>query len=158
MRDGANFGLLHDSFMSHDSEFLKGIFNSLSPHPKPLHKHVAQNIHYIAPLHPSTLEVLLLQPSSRTRDAISCLSSAGRYILSGATNGLSCRLLRAILWGVLCYDTPTGYPFTSVWCVCVCVWPPVSGELLSSMRFLSLVLTYMTSLHTLRLSSTPNPY
>ena len=39
--------------------------------------------------------------------------------------------------------------------VCVCVWPPVSGELLSSMRYLSLVLTFMTSLHTLRLGSTP---
>ena len=39
--------------------------------------------------------------------------------------------------------------------MCVCVWPPVSGELLSSMRYLSLVLTFMTSLHTLRLGSTP---
>jgi hypothetical protein len=91
MRDGANFRRLRDWFMYRGSDFLKGIFNSLSPATKPLDKHFAQSASYIAPPQSDTLLALLTQLLCRTRDTISCLSSAGKYILSRVTP--SCRLL-----------------------------------------------------------------
>ena len=93
MRNGANFRQLCDSFMSRASDFLKNIFTSLHPLSKPLHKHVAQTANYVSPSLLGILDVLISQPLSRTRDAISCISSAGRYILSRATKGLSSKLL-----------------------------------------------------------------
>ena len=93
MRDGANFRRLNNSFMSRASDFLKDIFTSLHPLSKPLHEHVAQTANYVSPSRSGILDVLISQPLSRTRDTISCLSSAGRYILSRATKGLSSRLL-----------------------------------------------------------------
>jgi hypothetical protein len=51
-----------------------------SPSPsKPLHEHVAQTANYVLPSLSGILDVLISQPSSRMHDAISCLSSAGRY-------------------------------------------------------------------------------
>jgi hypothetical protein len=92
MCDGANFRRLRDSFMSRGSDFLKGIFNSLHSYSTPFDKHnVAQTVSYVAPSHSDTLMVLLTQPLCHTRDTISCLSSAGQYILSRVTP--SCRLL-----------------------------------------------------------------
>jgi hypothetical protein len=93
MRDGANFRRLRDSFMSRASEFLKGIFTSLHFQSRTLPEHVAQTANYVSPSRSGILDVLLSLPLSRTQDTISCLSSAGKYILSRATKGLSSRLL-----------------------------------------------------------------
>ena len=102
MRDGANFRRLCDSFMSRGSEFLKHIFVSLKPSSSPLHEVAAQTAtyvlaartaNYVSPARSSLLDVLLLHPLSRTRATLSCLSSAGRYILSRATQGLSRRIV-----------------------------------------------------------------
>ena len=93
MRDGANFRRLRDSFMSRASKFLKNIFVSLGPSSTPIPDYKAQTAHYVSPACSSILEVLLLHPLSRTRDTISCLSSAGRYILSRVTRDLSRRIL-----------------------------------------------------------------
>ena len=93
MRDGANFRRLRDSFMSRASDFLKNIFVSLGPSSKLGPAYAAQTACYVSSTRPSTLDVLLSHPLSRTRDTLSCLSSAGRYILSRATRGLSCRIL-----------------------------------------------------------------
>ena len=92
MRDGANFRRLRDSFMSRASDFLKNIFVSLGSSSK-LPAYAAQTARYVSPTRPSILDVLLSHPLSRTRDTISCLSSAGRYVLSRATGGLSCKIL-----------------------------------------------------------------
>jgi hypothetical protein len=92
MRDGANFRRLRDSFMSRASDFLKNIFVSLGSS-STLPAYAAQTVRYVSPTRPSILDVLLSHPLSRTRDTISCLSSAGRYVLSRATGGLSCRIL-----------------------------------------------------------------
>ena len=93
MHEGANFRHLCDSFMLRALDFLKDIFTSLHPLSKPVHEHVAQTANYVSPSHLGILDVLILQPLSWTRDAISCLSSTGKYILSRATKGLSSRLL-----------------------------------------------------------------
>jgi hypothetical protein len=93
MRDGANFRQLCNSFMSRALDFLKDIFTFLHPLSKPLHEHVAQTANYVClPSRSGILDVLILKPLSRTHGAISCLSSAGRYISSRATKGLSSRL------------------------------------------------------------------
>ena len=95
MRDGANFRRLRDSFMSRASTFLKGIYNSLHPLSSQPITHTleaaAQAAHYVPPTRPGMLEILLSHRSFRTPNALSCLSQAGRYILSGAS--LSGRLL-----------------------------------------------------------------
>ena len=93
MRDGANFRQLWDSFMSRASDFLKGIFTSLRFPSQTLPEHVAQTVNYVSPSRSGILDVLLLLPLSRTHITISCLSSAGEFILSRATKGLSSRLL-----------------------------------------------------------------
>ena len=95
MRDGANYRRLRDSFMSRASTFLKGIYNSLHPLSSQPITHTleaaAQAAHYVPPTRPGMLEILLSHRSFRTPNALSCLSQAGRYILSGAS--LSGRLL-----------------------------------------------------------------
>ena len=95
MRDGANFRRIRDSFMSRASTFLKGIYNSLHPlstqHLERRLDVAAQAAHFVPPPQPGLLEVLLSHQSFRTSDALSCLSHAGRYILSRAC--LSGRLL-----------------------------------------------------------------
>jgi len=95
MRDGANFRRLRDSFMSRASTFLKGIHNSLHPLSTQPFEHcldtAAQAAHFVPPPQPGLLEVLLSHRSFRTPDTLSCLSHAGRYILSRAS--LSGRLI-----------------------------------------------------------------
>ncbi len=95
MRDGANFRRIRESFMSRASTFLKGIYNSLHPlSPQHLERRLdvaAQAAHFVPPPQPGLLDVLLSHQSFRTSDALSCLSHAGRYILSRAC--LSGRLL-----------------------------------------------------------------
>jgi hypothetical protein len=102
MRNGANFRRLRDSFMSRASKFLKNIFVSLKPLSSPLHEVAAQTAtyvsatrlaNYVSPARSSLLDVLLSHPLSRTRATLSCLSSAGRYILSRATQGFSRRIV-----------------------------------------------------------------
>ena len=89
MRDGANFRRLRDSFMSRGSAFLKGIHNTLHPLSTPSLEQrfqaAAHAAHYVPPQHPGTLEVLLSHPLVCTKDTLSCLSQAGRYILSRAS-------------------------------------------------------------------------
>ncbi len=89
MRDGTNFRRLRDSFMSRASTFLKGIHNSLHPLSSQPIKHsqetVAQVAHYVPLPHPSMLDILLSNQSLQSPDALSCLSGAGRYILSQAS-------------------------------------------------------------------------
>ena len=93
MRDSANFCRLRDSFMPRASDFLKEMFTSLRFPSQTLPEHVAQAANYVSPSHLGILDVLLSLPLSSTRDTISCLSSAGKYILSHATKGISSRLL-----------------------------------------------------------------
>ena len=95
MRDGANFRRLRDSFMSRASTFLKGIYNSLHPLSIQPDKHTVSATDkvptYIPFPQPGLLDVLLSHRSFHTPDTLSCLSNAGRYILSRAS--LSGRLL-----------------------------------------------------------------
>ncbi len=91
MSDGTNFRRLQDSFMSRASTFLKGIHNSLHPMSFQPIKHfqetVAQVAHYVPLPQPSMLDILLSNRSLQSPDALSlsCLSGAGRYILSRAS-------------------------------------------------------------------------
>jgi hypothetical protein len=89
MRDGTNFRRLWDSFMSRASTFLKGIHNFLYPLSSQSIKHsqepVAQVAHYVPLPQPGMLDILLSNRSFQSPDALSCLSGAGRYILSRAS-------------------------------------------------------------------------
>jgi hypothetical protein len=85
MRDGANFHRLRDSFMCQGSDFLKCLYtltlpilNAMASNPS----YIAQSAHYIPPSAPGTLEVLLSHALLRTPAALSCLTHAGRHILS----------------------------------------------------------------------------
>jgi hypothetical protein len=57
--------------MSHALDFFKDIFTSLHHLSKPLHEHVAQTANYISPSRLGILDVLILQPLSRTRFTLS---------------------------------------------------------------------------------------
>jgi hypothetical protein len=89
MRDGAHFHRLRDSFMRRSLDFLKGIHTSTLPLPEITH--IAQSVHYIPPPAPELLNVLFAHQSFCTPEALSCLSHAGRHILSRVS------LLRRIL-------------------------------------------------------------
>jgi len=93
MRDGANFRRLRDSFMSRASDFLKNIFVSLGTSSAPLLAVTAKTARYVSSACSALLDVLIAHPVSRTRATLSCLSSAGRYILSRVTRGLSRRIV-----------------------------------------------------------------
>ncbi len=105
MHNGANFCCLHDSFICCGSDILHSIYNSLHPltepptHPVSELTHIAQSAWYILPSKTEYLKVLLFHPLVCIPLAISCLSHVGCYILSLVS--LSCRILWAILWGVL---------------------------------------------------------
>jgi hypothetical protein len=89
MRDGTNFRRLRDSFMSRASTFLKGIHNSLHSLSSQPIKHsqetVAQVAHYVPFPQPGLIDILISNRSFQSPDALSCLSGAGRYILSRAS-------------------------------------------------------------------------
>ncbi len=100
MRNAANFCRICDAFMSHGSDFLKGIYACLSESVVTPPLHVAHTAHYVRPDRLGILEVILSHSAFRTSVAILCLSNAGRHILSQVSL-LSCRTLSAIAWGVL---------------------------------------------------------
>jgi hypothetical protein len=89
MQDGAHFRRLRDSFMHQSLDFLKGIHTSTLPLLGITH--IAQSAHYILPPAPELLDVLLAHQLFCTPEALSCLSHAGRHILSRVS------LLRRIL-------------------------------------------------------------
>ena len=85
MRDSANFRRLRDSFMCRSSDYLKGISpqvpnssqSSSSPFPVLAHSTSA-----VPTSRPGMLDVLAAYPSLRLSSALSCISYAGRHILS----------------------------------------------------------------------------
>ncbi len=89
MQDGANFRRLQDLFMCQASNYLKGIHYlalniNIGPLPNPTMPFpaLAQSTQIIPPERPSIMDVLLSYPCLRTSSALSCISAAGRHILS----------------------------------------------------------------------------
>jgi hypothetical protein len=89
MQDGAHFRRLQDSFMRQSLDFLKGIHTLTLPLPEITH--IAQSVHYVPPPAPELLDILLGHQPFCTPEALSCLSNAGRHILSRVS--LSRRIL-----------------------------------------------------------------
>jgi hypothetical protein len=84
MRDAANFRCLRDAFMCRASDFLKDIFTCISDSACVPPICVAQAAQRVCLDYPGTLEVILSHSAFRTSAAISCLSHAGKHILSKA--------------------------------------------------------------------------
>ena len=84
MRDGANFRRLRDSFMCRSSDYIKGILPGVpNPSDPPLSLPVlAQSTTTIPASAPGMLDVLVAYPGLRLSSALSCISYAGRQILS----------------------------------------------------------------------------
>ena len=84
MRDGANFRRLRDSFMCRSSDYIKGILPGVpTPSDPPLSLPVlAQSTTTIPASAPGMLDVLVAYPGLRLSSALSCISYAGRQILS----------------------------------------------------------------------------
>ncbi len=98
MCDGVNFRCLQDSFMSWGSSFLKEIYNSLHPLS-------TQPLEHCFKLPPRLQSMSHLINQGCLRFTISLfVPYTGHNFLF-----IACWLLWAILWGVLMYDTPTGY-------------------------------------------------
>ena len=92
MQDGANFRRLCDSFMCRASNFLKGRHHLVSafnidPSSKPAAPSptLAQSTQIVPPNCPGIMDVLLSYPCLRTSSVLSCISAAGRHILSRLT-------------------------------------------------------------------------
>ena len=80
MRDSANFRRLRDSFMCRSSDYVKGILPNV---PNSLEAPViAQSASNIPTSRPGMLDVLAAYPNLRISSALSCISYAGRHILS----------------------------------------------------------------------------
>jgi hypothetical protein len=85
MQDSSNFRRLQDSFMCPSSNYLKGISpqvpnSSQSSHsPFPVLAHSTSTVPIARP---GMLEVLTAYPNLRLSSALSCISYAGRHILS----------------------------------------------------------------------------
>jgi hypothetical protein len=88
MRDGANFQCLRDSLMCHSRSYNKCLHSSVNSSPV-----LAQTVQYIKPFCPGVLEVLLSHHCFRIPEAISCLSSSGRHLLSCITSSLPLQAL-----------------------------------------------------------------
>jgi hypothetical protein len=89
MQDGANFHQLHDSFMCRASDYLKGIHHlasdvNIGPSSNPAisSSTLAQSTQIIPPDCPGIMDILLSYPSLRTSSTLSCISAAGRHLLS----------------------------------------------------------------------------
>ena len=82
MRDSANFRRLRDSFMCRSSDYLKGILPHLPLESDPPLPVLAQSTTAVPASRPGMLEVLAAYPSLRLSSALSCISYAGRHILS----------------------------------------------------------------------------
>jgi hypothetical protein len=84
MRDSANFRPLRDAFMCRAGDYLKGILPNVpnaaqSPTPAPV---LAQSSVNVPVSRPGMLDVLATYPGLRISSALSCISYAGRHILS----------------------------------------------------------------------------
>jgi hypothetical protein len=80
MRDSANFRRLRDSFMCRSSDYVKGILPNV---PNSLEAPViAQSASNIPTSRPGMLDVLAAYPNLRISSTLSCISYAGRHILS----------------------------------------------------------------------------
>jgi hypothetical protein len=82
MRDSANFRRLHDSFMCHSSNYLKGVLPKASNTSQPSIQALAQSTTTVPSARPGILEVLATYPRLRLSSALLCISYAGRHILS----------------------------------------------------------------------------
>ncbi len=89
MQDGANFHQLRNSFICQASNYLKGMhhlalaFNiDLSSNPATPSPMLAQSTQIVPPDRPGIMDILLPYPCLRTSSASSCISAAGRHILS----------------------------------------------------------------------------
>ncbi len=88
MRDGANFQRLRDFLMCHSSTYNKHLHSSVDISPM-----LAQTVQYIKPSCPGLLKVLLSHHCFCILEAISCLSSSGRHLLSCITSSLHLQAL-----------------------------------------------------------------
>jgi hypothetical protein len=88
MRDGADFRRLRDSLMCRSSNYNKRLHSSVDISPV-----LAQTAHYIKPSCPGLLDVLLSHRCFHIPEAISCLSSFGRHLLSRITSSLPLQAL-----------------------------------------------------------------
>ena len=84
IRNSANFRRLHDAFMCCASNYLKGILPNVpnaaqSPTSAPV---LAQSSATVSISRPGMLDVLATYPGLRISSALSCISYAGRHILS----------------------------------------------------------------------------
>ena len=82
MRDGANFRRLRDSFMCRSSDYLRGILPNVPTTSDPPLPVIAQSTTAVPASRPGMLEVLAAYPALRLSSALSCISYAGRHILS----------------------------------------------------------------------------
>jgi hypothetical protein len=84
MRESANFRRLRNAFMCRASDYLKGILPNVpnaaqSPTPTPI---LAQSSAKVPISPPGMLDVLATYPGLQISSALSCISYAGRHILS----------------------------------------------------------------------------
>ncbi len=82
MRDSANFRRLHGSFMCCSSNYLKGVLPKALNASQPSIQALAQSTTTVPSARPDILEVLAAYPRLRVSSALSCISYAGRHILS----------------------------------------------------------------------------
>jgi hypothetical protein len=82
MRDSSNFRHLQDLFMCCSSNFLKRVHHiapDTTPHTPPV---LAQSTQHVTSDRPGMLDVLVAYSSLCIPSALSCISAAGRHILS----------------------------------------------------------------------------
>jgi hypothetical protein len=82
MCDSTKFCRLHDSFMCRSSNYLKGILPKASNASQPSIQALAQSPTTVPSTHLGILEVLAAYPHLRVSSTLSCISYAGRHIIS----------------------------------------------------------------------------
>ncbi len=82
MRNSANFHHLRDSFMCRSSDYLKGVLPKASNTSQPSIQALAQSTTTVPSARLGILEVLAAYPRLCISSALSCISYAGRHILS----------------------------------------------------------------------------
>ncbi len=82
MCNSANFCGLRDSFMCCSSDYLKGVLPKASNASQPSIQALAQSTTTVPSAHPGILEVLAAYPRLCVSSTLSCISYAGRHILS----------------------------------------------------------------------------
>ena len=82
MPDSVNLRRRRDSFMCHSSNYLKGVLPKVLNAPHPPIQALSQSTTTAPLARPGMLEVLTAYPGLRISFALSCISYAGRHILS----------------------------------------------------------------------------